>query len=86
MYVIYKKRIGEPERHWLLNIPTCESGWDPSEVEPSSEASGLYQFEPATWATTPYARKSVFSARWNSLAASWLYEKDGGGREWECKV
>jgi hypothetical protein len=40
-----------------------------------------------TFAGTPegYGHpERIWSAYWQSFAASWLYEKDGGGREWVC--
>lgn len=85
-YVILLKHIGEPEKIWLEKIPGCESGFNPEEIEPSSHASGLYQFLPSTWeqSSNPYRNHWILSAHWNTLAASWLYEKDGDGREWSC--
>lgn len=85
LYVIYKRHIGEPERAWLLRIPGCESGWNPNEPPNSSGSTGLYQFQQETWAGTPYGNHSIYSARWQSFAAAWLYGKDGGGREWVCR-
>ena len=82
--VILRRRIGEPERSWLLRVPGCESGWDPRQVTPPESASGLYQFLPSTWAGTPFGRRDIFSARWQAFAADWLYRQDGGGREWVC--
>jgi hypothetical protein len=84
LHVIYSKNIHGEEAEWLLRIPGCESSWKPEEVD-ASGSTGLYQFMPETWASTPYSNHSILSARWQSWAASWLYEKDEGGREWVCK-
>lgn len=35
-------------------------------------ACGLFQFMPRTWAGTPYAHRSRFSAKWASLAYAWM--------------
>ena len=61
----------------------CESGLNPYAVNPSSGTQGVFQFMPGTWASTPYGRHSVFSAKWNSLAAAWMHRVGRGG-EWEC--
>lgn len=83
--VIRRKHIGEPEKSWLLRIPACESSWEPELAPNGAGATGLFQFLPSTWASTPYGNHSIYSAKWQSYAASWLYEKDGGGSEWVCE-
>lgn len=87
-YVIGKKDIKEPERIWLLKIPGCESGWTPSDPPNSSGSTGLYQFQFPTWEgverDSGYGQHSIYSARWQAVFASWLYEHDGSGREWSC--
>jgi soluble lytic murein transglycosylase-like protein len=68
----------------LLRRASCESGLNPSARNPSG-ASGLFQFLPSTYATTPYARRgSVWSPKWNSLAAAWMV-RVGRGNEWTCR-
>ena len=67
----------------LLRKARCESGLNPYARNPSG-SSGLFQFLPSTWATTPYARRSIWSARWNSLAAAWMHSA-GRGNEWVCR-
>ena len=99
-YVIVRKHIGEPERSWLRQIPACESEWKPLAVNPgkiaytaserreaidNDDSSGLFQFKPTTWAGTPYARRSIWSAKWQAFAANFVYQRDGGGSEWVCK-
>ena len=74
--------------HWrvptalLLRKARCESRLDPYAHNPSG-ASGLLQFLPSTWATTPYARHSIWSAKWNALAAGFMHHV-GRGAEWSC--
>lgn len=60
-----------------------ESKWDPTAVNPRSRASGLAQFLPSTWKTTPQAAegKSVFDAIANIDAAAWL-ARTVGWRQW----
>jgi hypothetical protein len=63
----------------------CETGgtFSPYVVNRSSNASGLFQFLPSTWMTTPYRRHWIFSARYNALAAGWMH-RVGRGNEWAC--
>lgn len=69
---------------WMRRIPACESGWNPYAVNGGgSGSSGLYQFMPSTWAGLPYRRYSVFSAKWNSLAAAYMV-RHGRTGEWVC--
>lgn len=44
-----------------------------------SGACGLFQFMPGTWASTPYAGFSVFSAKHNALGWAWLWSRGGQG-------
>jgi hypothetical protein len=64
----------------------CETGgtYSPRSLNSSSSASGLFQFLPSTWRTTPYGRFSVFSPYANALAAGWMHVH-GRGSEWECR-
>jgi soluble lytic murein transglycosylase-like protein len=61
----------------------CESRFDPW-ARNGSEASGLFQFLPSTWRTTPYAGFSVFDPFANALAAGWMHSVGRGG-EWSCR-
>ena len=63
----------------------CETGgtFNPG-VENSSGASGLFQFLPSTFASTPYARFSIWSPYASALAAGWMHEQ-GRGDEWTCR-
>ena len=44
---------------------------------------GLFQFNPGTFATTPYASRDPWRAKWNALAAGWMHHV-GRGNEWVC--
>jgi hypothetical protein len=63
----------------------CESRFDPYAV--NGPHAGLFQFrvnKPSTWATTPYASRSPWWAKWNALAAAWMHHVGRGG-EWACQ-
>lgn len=64
----------------------CETGGtlNPRSFNRSSGASGLFQFLPSTWATTPYRVFSVWSPYANALAAGWM-NTHGRGGEWACR-
>lgn len=64
----------------------CESHKNPHARNPSSSSSGLFQFLPSTWATTPYARFSIWSSYANALAAGWMHSPGvNRGNEWVCR-
>lgn len=66
----------------LRRKAVCESGLSPRAYNPSG-AMGLFQFMGSTWASTPYAAHSVWSAKWASLGAGWMHAVGRGG-EWAC--
>jgi hypothetical protein len=66
-------------RAW--QIINHESNGNPFAKNPSSTASGLYQFLTSTFASTPYGRMSIWSPCASSLAAGWMHQ-NGRGREW----
>lgn len=68
---------------WMRRVPQCESHYNPYAHNPSG-SSGLYQFMPGTWATTRYARHSIWSAKWSSLAAA-DFARRGLTHHWVCK-
>lgn len=68
----------------LLRVATCESGLNPNAVNSSSNASGLFQFLPSTWATTPYAGEDIFDPVANAEAAAWMWANGRRG-EWTCQ-
>lgn len=61
----------------------CESHLNPR-AQNRSEASGLFQFLPSTWRSTPYGGFSIWSAYANALAAGWMHAHGRGG-EWVCR-
>lgn len=69
--------------HDALRVARCESTLNPHAVG-FSVHYGLYQFLPSTWATTPYRGRWIFSARWNALAAMWMW-KAHRRSEWACR-
>ena len=68
----------------MLRVATCESGLDPSNYTPPYGASGLFQFLPGTWATTPYAGYDIFDPWANANAAGWMWSVGRRG-EWVCQ-
>lgn len=64
----------------------CETGgtFSARAHNASSGAAGLFQFLPSTWASTPYARFSVWSPYASALAAGWMHQAGRGG-EWTCR-
>lgn len=68
----------------LLRVAQCESGLNPNAVNGSSGASGLFQFMPGTWATTPYAGQDIFDPVANAEAAAWMWANGRRG-EWSCQ-
>lgn len=67
----------------MLAVARCESNLNPTDVNPYSGASGLFQFLPGTWATTPYADYSILDAWANANAAAWMWSVGRRG-EWVC--
>lgn len=69
----------------LWSKARCETGgtFDPHARNLSSGASGLLQFLPSTWRSTPFGRFSVWSPYANALAAGWMH-RAGRGNEWSC--
>ena len=68
----------------MLRVARCESNLDPYNVTPPYEASGLFQFLPGTWATTPYADENIFDPEINAYAAAWMWSV-GRRNEWVCQ-
>jgi hypothetical protein len=74
---------GQP-RADMLRVATCESNLVPTAVNPSSQASGLFQFLPSTWATTPFADQDIFDPVASANAAAWMWD-NGRRNEWVCQ-
>lgn len=81
------KKYGQPLSD-AMRVADCESDFNPgltNNVPVGSEyATGLFQFLPSTWQTTPYRHKDIFSARWNAMAAMWMWDA-GRRNEWACQ-
>lgn len=82
----------------LMRKTRCESGFNPyayfghphnrtpkpwSLIVRYDLSTGLMEFKPGTWLTTPYARRDIWRAKWNALAGAWMHHVGRGG-EWEC--
>jgi len=73
---IFKQPYGD-----ALRVARCESTFNPYS---KGIHLGLYQFLPSTWQTTPYRNKDALKAKWNALAAMWMWSVGRRG-EWECQ-
>jgi uncharacterized protein YraI len=67
----------------MLAVARCESGLNPNAYNARSGASGLFQFLPGTWRTTPFADHSIFDAWASANAAAWMWSEGRRG-EWYC--
>lgn len=76
-------KYGQP-RADMLRVAQCESVLDPNVVNPASGVSGLFQFMPSTWVTTPYADQDIFDPVANAEAAAWMWSV-GRRNEWHCQ-
>jgi transglycosylase-like protein with SLT domain len=75
--------LGQTAVTWAERVAMCESGDNPTAVNRSSGAEGLFQIMPGTWAGTPYASQSPFDPVANAKAAAWIYARRGGSA-WSC--
>jgi len=68
----------------LWRVAGCETGgtFNPRAYN-SSGASGLFQFMPSTFASTPYAAFSIWSPYASAMAAGFMFAHGRGG-EWAC--
>lgn len=80
--------IDRAARHWrqsrgfMRYLARCESGYNWRAYNPSG-ASGLFQFMPSTYASTPYRSRSLWHPKWNAMAAGWMLARGRRG-EWVC--
>jgi len=79
---IYTYELNKSQAAWMMRVARCESGYNP--YAENGPCKGLFQFHVGTWAGTPYGRYSVYSAKWNALAAAWMVRR-GRQVEWSCK-
>jgi soluble lytic murein transglycosylase-like protein len=70
----------------LRSVARCESGLSATARNRFSGASGLLQFLPSTWLSTPFGRAgwSVMDAHANAMAAAQIVAREGW-RQWECR-
>jgi len=79
------RRVFGPGWRVALKVARCESTLDEREVMAGGDgASGLFQFLPSTWNTTPFYSRPILHPVWNAKAARWLVAKDHGWAEWTC--
>jgi hypothetical protein len=74
---------GQP-REDMLRVARCESLLNPSLIHPAYQASGLFQFLPSTWASTPYASFNILDPVASAYAAAWMWSV-GRRPEWVCQ-
>lgn len=67
----------------MLRVARCESTLNPYAVGYRVH-HGLFQFRDSTWLSTPYGGRPVTSAKWNALAAAWMWRAGRRG-EWSCR-
>jgi hypothetical protein len=75
---------GHPGLPWALRVAACESSFNPYAVNAHSGASGLFQFMPSTWRTTPFGYASIWDPTAQAQAARWMYDR-GRVSEWVCR-
>jgi hypothetical protein len=72
----------------LLRVAYCESRYNPNAYNPTSGASGLFQFLPRTWSANSvragYGGASPFDAVANANTAAMMFAAGQAG-QWSCK-
>lgn len=70
-----------------IRVAQCESGLNPSAVNPAGVYAGLFQIlYPSTWDSTSEAGSSPYDAWANIAAAHEIFVRDGySWREWTCQ-
>lgn len=66
----------------IWSLARCESTLNASAQNPSG-SSGLMQFMPSTFASTPFGRLSIWSPYANAMAGGWMLAH-GRRSEWVC--
>jgi hypothetical protein len=87
----------DPEVDNAINLAcviygNCSSLWSKARCESHlwryahnpSGASGLFQFLPSTWGSTPFRAFSIYDPYANAMAAGWMH-RAGRGNEWVCR-
>jgi soluble lytic murein transglycosylase-like protein len=68
-------------RGWLLSTAMCESNLDPNAVNPVTGDSGLFQFNPNTWAA--WGGGDIWSVYDQADKAAWAFSQGLSGH-WLC--
>lgn len=66
----------------LYRVMICESRGDPN--ADNGVCKGLFQFNPNTWAGTPYGGESIYDGQAQIMAAAWMFSQGRKG-EWTCQ-
>lgn len=67
----------------LYRVMMCESNGNQRAYN-ASGASGLFQFMPSTWRSTPYGSYSIWNGEKQCYAAAWMFSQ-GRKSEWVCR-
>jgi len=73
----YHQSLGD-----AIRVASCESSFDPHNSYLGHY--GLYQFLQSTFDSTIYRGKDIWSAKWNALAAMWMWAHHRRS-EWACQ-
>ncbi len=65
----------------LFRVMICESKGDSS--ADNGVCKGLFQFNPSTWAGTPFGGQSIYDGHAQIQAAAWMWSQGRKG-EWTC--
>ena len=65
----------------LYRVMICESKGDSN--ADNGVCKGLFQFNPGTWAGTPYGGESIYDGHAQIKAAAWMWSQGRKG-EWTC--
>lgn len=66
---------------WLLSVAMCESNLDPNAVNPVTGDTGLFQFNPSTWAA--WGGGNIWSVYEQADKAAWAFSQ-GLSSHWVC--
>lgn len=83
MAAIHAAFDGSPGLTWALRVANCESRYNPQARNPSSGASGLFQFMPATW-NANFPGWNLWDPYAQARAARIFYDR-GQTNAWVCK-
>jgi len=71
------------EMYDLVQLAKCESTINPGAYNYSSGATGLFQYKPITWETTPHCEEDIWDPESQTLATIWMF-RHSRHTEWEC--